>query len=71
MKMSFECPKSIIVMKEIMLGTSGAWSTSHLSQQPSEPAYYIVDCRILVLLYLDGYCLIWAAVVDCCTGCLF
>ena len=23
-----------------------AWSTSHLSQQPSEPAYYIVDCWI-------------------------
>ena len=30
-----------------MLGTSDAWSTSHLSQQPSKPAYYIVDCQIL------------------------
>ena len=29
-----------------MLWTSDAWSTSHLSQQTSEPAYYIVDCRI-------------------------
>ena len=29
-----------------MLGTSDAWSTSHLSQQTSEPAYYTVDCRI-------------------------
>ena len=29
-----------------MLGTSDTWSTSHLSQQTSEPAYYIVDCRI-------------------------
>ena len=32
-----------------MLGTSDAWSTSHLSQQPNEPAYCIVDCRILGL----------------------
>ena len=23
-----------------------AWWMSHLSQQPREPAYYIVDCRI-------------------------
>ena len=29
-----------------MLGTSGAWSTSHLSQRTSKPAYYIVDCQI-------------------------
>ena len=29
-----------------MLGTSDTWSTSHWSQQPSEPAYYSVDCRI-------------------------
>ena len=29
-----------------MLQTSGAWLTSHLSQQPSQPAYYIEDCRI-------------------------
>ena len=27
-----------------------AWSTSCLSHRPSEPAYYIVDCRILPLL---------------------
>ena len=35
-------------MKKIMLGTSDAWLTSHLSQQPSKPAYYIVDCWISV-----------------------
>ena len=29
-----------------MKKTSGAWSTSRLSCRPSEPAYYIVDCRI-------------------------
>ena len=33
--------------KEIMLGTSDAWSMGHLSHCPSEPAYYIVDWRIL------------------------
>ena len=30
-----------------MLGTSEAWSMSHLSLQATEPVYYIVDCRIL------------------------
>ena len=29
-----------------MLGTSDTWSMSCLSQQPSDPAYYIEDCRI-------------------------
>ena len=32
--------------KKIILGTSDACSTSHLSQRASKPAYYIVDCRI-------------------------
>ena len=32
--------------KKIILGTSDAWSTSHLSQRTSKPAYYIVDCQI-------------------------
>ena len=32
--------------KKIMLGTSNAWSMSHLSQRPGDPAYYIEDCRI-------------------------
>ena len=32
--------------KKILLGTSDAWSTRHLSQQPSKPTYYIVDCWI-------------------------
>ena len=36
-------------MKKIMLGTSDPWSTSHLSQQTSKPAYHIVDCRIFGL----------------------
>ena len=35
--------------KKVILGTSDAWSTSCLSHQVSEPAYYIVDCRIYVL----------------------
>ena len=32
--------------RKIILGTSNASSTSHLSQRTSEPAYYIVYCRI-------------------------
>ena len=32
--------------KKIMLGTSDTWSMSHLSHLPSEPMYYIEDCRI-------------------------
>ena len=46
---SFECPKSIRNYEKKILGTSGAWSTSRLSCRPSEPAYYIVDCRIFAL----------------------
>ena len=33
-------------MEKKTLGTSDTWSTSHLSHQPREPAYYIVDCWI-------------------------
>ena len=33
-------------MKKKILGMSDAWSTSPLSHRSSEPAYYIVDCRI-------------------------
>jgi hypothetical protein len=29
-----------------MLGISDAWSMSRLSHRPSDPAYYIEDCRI-------------------------
>ena len=36
-----------IMKKKKILGTSDAWSKSHLSQGPSNPAYYIGDCRIL------------------------
>ena len=28
---------------KIILGTSDAWSTRHLSHWPSKPVYYIVD----------------------------
>ena len=48
---SFECPKSIRNYENKILGTSDTWSTSHLSQQTSEPTYYIVDCRIFVCTY--------------------
>ena len=34
------------IMKKIILGTSDAWSMSRSSHQPSDPAYYIEDCRI-------------------------
>ena len=30
-----------------MLGASGAWLMSHLSQQAPEPANLIVDCQFL------------------------
>ena len=32
--------------KKLILWLSDAWSTSHLSQQASEPVYNIVDCQI-------------------------
>ena len=38
-------------MKKKILGTSDAWSTSRLSHRLSEPAYYIVDCRIFSVLH--------------------
>ena len=37
-------------MKKIIVGTSDAWPTSRLFHRPSEPAYYIADCRISALL---------------------
>ena len=50
-------------MKKIMLGTSDAWSMSRSSHRPSEPAYYIEDCRISkASSYRTGY-LDWC--VDC------
>ena len=33
-------------LKNLILGTSDAWSMSRSSQQPCEPAYYIEDWRI-------------------------
>ena len=47
---SSEFPKSIINYEKKILGTSDTWSTSRLSHRPSEPAYYIVDCRISSLV---------------------
>ena len=32
--------------KKIILVTSDAWPMSHSSQRPSDPPYYIEDCRI-------------------------
>ena len=40
------------IIKKIILGTSDAWTTIHLSQQTSKPAYYILDWRIFD--YADG-----------------
>ena len=37
------------------IGKSDPWLTSRLSHRPSEPAYYIVDCRILILLKQQVY----------------
>jgi hypothetical protein len=42
------------IMKKKILGTSDAWSTSHLSQGTSKPAYYILDCRISKEKMLSG-----------------
>ena len=42
---------SIKNYKKIMLGTSDAWSRSHLSKRTSKLAYYIVDCRIFNIDY--------------------
>ena len=42
----------------IILGTSDAWTTSHLSKKTSKSACFIVDCRILseqVHYELDPY----------------
>ena len=39
--------------KIIILGTSDAWSMSQSSQRPSNPAYYIEDCRIFELFDID------------------
>ena len=39
--------------KNLILGTSDAWSMCHMSQRPSEPAYYNKDCQISV--YLLGF----------------
>ena len=44
--MSFDCPESIRNYEKIMLGTSDAWSMTHLSRQTSKPPYYNVDIGI-------------------------
>ena len=35
------------IMKNIILGTSDAWLMRRSSHRPSDPAYYLEDCRIL------------------------
>ena len=40
---SFEYFKSIKGLKKIILGTSDAWLTIHLSHRPSDPVYCIRD----------------------------
>ena len=46
---SFECPKSIRNYEKKIIGTSDTCLTTPLSHRPSQPAYYIVDCRILMM----------------------
>ena len=52
---TFECPKSIKNYEKRMLGTSDAWSLSHLFNLPSDPAYYIEDCRISCFVWCLYY----------------
>ena len=46
-------------MKKIMLRTSDAWSMSPLSQLATEPAYYIVDCRIFGMRAVNNHVLLY------------
>ena len=48
---SFECPKTIRNYEK-----NNAWSMSHSSHQPSDPAYYIEDCRIFGVAGLECWC---------------
>ena len=52
------CKKS---WKKVILGTSDAWLTIRLSHRPSDPLYYIVNWRILILTISPSFCmkLIW------------
>ena len=58
---SFEFPKSIKSIKNIILGTSDSWLTIRLYHCPSNPAYYIVDWRIFAEACLCTMCvyLVW------------
>ena len=47
---SFQCPKSKEIIKKIMLGTSDAWSMSHSSQRPSDPATQHIILKIVGFL---------------------
>ena len=51
-----------------MLGTSDTWSTSHLSQQTSKPAYYIADCRICGVHSLAQLVKVVAIIFPCLIG---
>ena len=47
---SFECPKSITNYEKIMLGTSDAWSVSHLSKRTSVLYLRLSDFRLMHIL---------------------
>ena len=56
---SFEWPKSMKSNEKKILGTSDAWSMSHLSHRPSKPLYYVY-CRLVVQIVYKRhrfYCL--------------
>ena len=42
--------KQKIMLEHQTLGTSDTWLLSRLSQRPSNPVYYIEDCRISTAL---------------------
>ena len=42
------------IMKKIIHGTSDTWLMSRSSQRPSDPAYYIEDCRICEVTHGDS-----------------
>ena len=43
------------IMKKKILGTSDAWSIRQSSHQPSNPAYYIEDCRIFIEIFESNF----------------
>ena len=54
---SFECLKSAKSLKEIILGTSDAWSTICLSYRPSDPALIYLRLTNLWCEFYNQSCL--------------